>query len=101
MARQICAGLELDEGVGAKQLIKSSKGLKRRSTAPEATILIAAWQNHSAEQAQDRSTAQTRPHLALESQRCIAHAAVPCVILVLEFERNIDLNLVVHTESLF
>jgi len=94
MARQVGAELRLNECVRSEELIVGREGLKGGGAAAKATSSIAAGDKHAALQSENRTAAQVGKNGALDSDSRITDAAVPDVIPVLEYDRNIDFDLI-------
>src|ERR1700726_4379158 len=84
VARQIGAPLRLDKSVGGEKLIVGREGFKRGGTRAKATLPAASRHDYAAKQAQDRPGLQIRIHDSFQTQRGVANATVPVVVLILE-----------------
>ena|SRR5690348_10041718 len=100
VARQVGAELGLHEAIAAKKLIECYEGLKCGCPAAKSTPGAACGQDNAALKAEDRAGGQAREHRALYTERRIADAAVPGVILFLKTYWNIDFDLISLAEAL-
>ena len=100
VARQIGTQLRLNKSVGGQKLIESREGFKCGGARAKATLPAASRHDYAAKQAQDRPCLQIRIHDAFQTQRGIANATVPGVVLILEIKRNVHFDLIIFSEAL-
>src|SRR5581483_10998022 len=100
MTWKVCAELGLNESVRLEQLIEGREGLERGRARAESAGAISDRQQHTSLQGQDGPRFQVGEHDPLHAESHVADAAVPDVILVLEVNRHVDFNLIVHAEAL-
>jgi len=98
----IGSGLELDEAVGGQQLREGGEAFERRDTGSKAVSPVAAGNDDSTERGQNGACVEIGDEHAFYAERRVTDATIPEPRrLAIECNRDVDLDLIAGTETLF